>query len=209
VGVLGGSGGVGASTFAAALAAAVGSVAVLIDADPVSGGVDVLLGIEAVPGARWSGVRLDGGHLDPELLEGGLPRWEGVRVLAADTAPTASDLVQVIDAANQVGPVIVDLPRVPGELRDAALAECLLAVVVTSSSVAPLAAARRTVATLPDLPVGIVLRRGAVSRADAAEILGAPVLAVLPESGRPRAGVPTSWIRTGRAVLDGILERQP
>ena len=29
------------------------------------GGIDVVLGIESVPGARWSGLRVDGGHLDP------------------------------------------------------------------------------------------------------------------------------------------------
>ena len=60
--VVGGSGGVGASTFAAALATAA-APATLIDLDPVSGGIDVLLGIEDVPGARWSGLRLEGGRL--------------------------------------------------------------------------------------------------------------------------------------------------
>ena len=67
IGVVGGCGGAGASTFACVLAAtaATGWPAVLVDLDPVAGGIDVLLGIEAVPGARWSGLRLGGGRLDP------------------------------------------------------------------------------------------------------------------------------------------------
>jgi MinD-like ATPase involved in chromosome partitioning or flagellar assembly len=198
---------VGASTFAAALATAVGQTAVLIDADPVSGGLDVLLGIEAVPGARWSGVRVDGGRLDPQLLEAGLPRCGTVRVLAADTAPAPADLAQVIDTAAHLGPVIVDLPRAPGELRDAALESCLLAIVLTRASVSPIAAARRTIASLPDLPVGVALRRGVVTKTDAAELLGAPVLTVLPEPGRLGSGVPQSWVRAARGVLDGVVAR--
>ena len=203
VGVVGGSGGVGASTFAAALAAAARN-AVLIDADPLSAGIDVVVGLESVPGARWSGVHVNGGYLDPALLDRGLPRWGGVRVLAADVAPSASDVVQVIDAAAELGTVVVDLPRMPGDLRDKSLARCVLAVVVSSASVAPLAAARRLVASLPDVPIAMVMRRGPVTRADAAELLGVPVLASLAEPGRGGDGVPTSWIRTGRAVLAGL-----
>src|SRR6185312_17116098 len=86
IGVIGGNGGVGASTFAAVLAWAAVS-GVLVDLDPVGGGVDVLLGIERAPGARWSGLRLDGGRLAPEVLTAGLPRWAGVPVLAADRSP--------------------------------------------------------------------------------------------------------------------------
>ena len=56
IAVVGASGGVGASTFAAALArtqcAAVGR-ALLIDAHAYSGGLDLLLGVEAEAGARW------------------------------------------------------------------------------------------------------------------------------------------------------------
>ena len=69
-GVVGGSGGVGASTFAAVLAA-VTARAMLVDIDVVGGGIDVLLGIEDVPGARWSGLRVGGGRLDPGSLADG------------------------------------------------------------------------------------------------------------------------------------------
>jgi anion-transporting ArsA/GET3 family ATPase len=84
LGVIGGSGGVGASTFSAALAERAAQEyghAALVDLDPGRGGVDVLLGIEAVPGARWSGLQLDGGQLDPQALLQGLPSWREVAVL--------------------------------------------------------------------------------------------------------------------------------
>lgn len=56
VGVLGGRGGAGASTLACALAltsAREGRRTLLVDADPLGGGLDVLLGGEAAEGLRW------------------------------------------------------------------------------------------------------------------------------------------------------------
>ncbi|WP_234464930.1 CpaE-like family protein [Corynebacterium macginleyi] len=58
IAVVGASGGVGVSTFAAALArshcmAGEQSRALLIDATAHSGGLDLLLGVETSPGARW------------------------------------------------------------------------------------------------------------------------------------------------------------
>ena len=63
------------ATFAAALACAAGGPSVLIDLDGVGGGLDVTLGLEGIPGARWSGLQLDGGHLDPVVLDQGLLRF--------------------------------------------------------------------------------------------------------------------------------------
>ena len=56
VAVVGGRGGAGASTLACALARDGGSSAgavMLVDADPLGGGLDLLLGAEGVPGLRW------------------------------------------------------------------------------------------------------------------------------------------------------------
>jgi secretion/DNA translocation related CpaE-like protein len=207
VGVLGGSGGVGASTFAAALATSAGR-AVLIDCDPVGGGIDVLLGIEAAPGARWSGLQVDGGRLDPQLLEDGLPRWRDVLVVAADIAPPAGAVAQVVTAAAELGVVVVDLPREPGPVRDAALACCRLCVLVASSRVAALAAARATMPT--GITVGVVLRRGAppdaVPSVDAARMLGAPLLGSLPalDGSDVGAEIPRALLRVAAGVLDGL-----
>ena len=207
VGVLGGSGGVGASTFAAALATSAGR-SVLVDTDPVGGGIDVLLGIEAVPGARWSGLQVDGGRLDPHLLDEGLPRWRDVRVLAADVAPAAQAVRQVVSAAAELGVVVVDLPREPGPLRSAALECCRLCVVLACTRIPGLAAAR---ATMPaGVTVGVVLRRGprrdAVPSIDAVRMLGAPLLGALPPLDGSDAGadVPRAMLRVAAGVLDGV-----
>ncbi len=202
VGVVGGSGGAGASTFAATLATAA-APCVLVDLDAVGGGIDVLLGIESVPGARWSGLRLDGGYLDPALLARGLPHRESVAVLAADVGPPSVDAaLQVIDAAAHLGVVVLDVPRSPGPVRDAALSRCALRVVVAVAQVRELAAARSVLATLPGGPVGVVLRRGGLPIDDAAARLGAPLLGVLPPLDR--AITPRSAARVAAGVLDGL-----
>ena len=67
VGVVGGSGGAGASTFAAVVALGASELSsrpvLLIDLDPIGGGLDVLLGLDSTAGARWSAVSKPGGAL--------------------------------------------------------------------------------------------------------------------------------------------------
>jgi hypothetical protein len=202
VGVLGGSGGVGATTFAAALAEAA-APSVLVDLDPIGGGLDVLLGIEMAAGARWSGLRVDGGHLDPALLADGLPRWRSVAVLAADCEPPAAAALQVVEAAGALGPVVLDLPRAPSPSRDALVSACALCVLVAAAEVRELAAARAVAASLPDAALGVVLRRGSLPSADAVAWLGLPLLGLLPPLARPSApSRVTSRVAAG--VLDGL-----
>lgn len=214
LGVVGGSGGVGASTFAAVLAAAA-EPAVLVDLDGMSGGIDVLLGIETAPGARWSQVRLGGGRLDPGLLAAGLPRWGAVPVLAADAGVPLSTLVgAVLDAAAELGTVIVNLPRGPCATGDAALSACTLVIVVALASVTGLAAARAVVAALPEVPAGLIIRRGAVAPDESGRLVGAALMGVAPRLGR-RLGtrgdeplhpdrLPRPLLRIAAGLLDGI-----
>lgn len=201
IGVLGGSGGVGASTFAAVLTS-VAERATLIDLDPVGGGIDVLLGIDDVAGARWSGLRTDGGRLDPEVLAAGLPRWQGSPVLAADVAPVPEAVAEVVTAAAARGPVVLDLPRAPAPLREAGLACCEMCVLVAAATdVRSLAAAAAVLRSLPDLPVGLVLRRGGFGVAEAVELLGVPLLGVLPPVDRPADRVAR---RVAAGIVDGV-----
>ena len=153
VAVVGGNGGVGSSTFSAALAHAAGS-ALLVDLDPVGGGIDVLLGIEAVSGARWSEVRVGGGRLDPADLRRGLPCWEGVGVLALDgEAPAVSSVIQVLDAGAALDSVLVaDLGRMPTPVRQAVVERADLVVLVAAAQVRDVAAARRVLAGLGPVP---------------------------------------------------------
>lgn len=209
IGVVGGSGGVGASTFAAVLAAqAPGSV--LVDLDETGGGIDVLLGIEAQPGARWSQLRVAGGEFDAEVLARGLPRWGSVPVLAADVAPPARAAPAVVRAASTAGPAVLALARGTSAAREAALATCQLVVVLGVASVRGLAAGRAVVTALGPVRCGLVLRRGEVRPAEAVRLVGVPLLGQLPRLGADRDLVPNPTLATARlarvatGVLDGL-----
>jgi hypothetical protein len=189
-----------------ALAAPAG---VLLDVDPLGGGVDVLLGVEHEPGARWSGVRVGGGHLDPRLLADQLPRWGQVPVLALDAAPPQPDAAaQVLAACAALGVVAVDLGRAPTPLRAAVVEVCTVVVLLARAEVAPLAAAH-AVRTGVDADVGAVLRPGCVPLARAAHLVGAAPLARLPDiSVAMRGGrISRRICRVAAGVLDGVLAR--
>lgn len=209
IGVVGGSGGVGASSFAAVVAAVAGG-ALLVDLDVAGGGIDVTLGIESTSGARWSGLRLAGGRLDPAALIGGLPQWGSVPVLAADVAELDPDAVlQVLEVARTAGPVVLDLPRRSCPERAAALLHCRLVVVLARADVDGLVAAHALVEGLPELPSGLVCRRGEVAGADAARLVGAPLLGELPPLARNRLvlnahRLPSAAARVAAGMLRGL-----
>jgi hypothetical protein len=206
LGVLGGSGGVGASTFAAVLALCAGR-SVLIDLDRVGGGIDVLLGIESHPGARWSGLRSGGGRIEPAALADGLPRWRGVPVLAADTGPPSSAAVPaVLDAARSLGTVVLALPRERSPVRDAAVSRCGLTVLVIRGDVTGVTAAGAVAAESGAGRLGAVVWERELSGTEAADLVGLPLLAATrlrrhrtPVRFRP----PRPVLRLGRGIVEG------
>ena len=216
IGVVGGSGGAGASTFAAVLAATAAAgdgAGVLVDLDPAAGGLDVLLGIEDVPGARWSGLRLGGGRLDPAVLVDGLPGWSSVAVLSADTLPEPEAVSQVLAVARAVAPVVVDLGRWDSPARAAAVEQCSLTVLVCRADVRSVTGGRATRLALGGCPVGLLVvqaGREAVSARRVAELVDAPligVLSALAGSGdRPldAGSLPRAPAGVARGVLDAV-----
>ena len=211
IGVVGGSGGVGASTFAAGLArlgapASSAGRAVLVEIDPTSGGIDVLLGMEAVPGPRWSGLRLAGGRLEPAALTEGLPAWSSVAFVAADVTPSADAVAQLLPVAKRVGPVVVDLPRWATPARSAALAGCDLVVLIAGSDVAPIAAARRVAADLGPASRVAVVVRGGCAPLEVANLVGAPLVGRVPTDVRSLSADPASWPVAMRRVAAGVLD---
>lgn len=212
VGIVGGSGGVGASTFAAVLASSLD--AVLLDLDASAGGIDVLLGAEDVPGVRWSGLHLGGGELSPQLLADSLPRWRSVPFVAADSSPSAGSVRQLLGIATQLGPCVIDLGRSEGDARTAAAAVCDLVVVLARSDVSGVTGARATACALADRPGGVVVRArrraaGGTPRPHRiAALVGLPLLGTLPVSGRPgESPLATGTLpRSLRAVAGGVLD---
>jgi hypothetical protein len=134
-----------------------------------------------------------------------------VPVLAADAAaPPAGAVATVLAAAAATGPAVVDLPRGADAARSEVSSRCRLIVVVGTGSVRGLAAARAVAAALAGCPCGLVLRRGAVRDVDAADLVGVPLLGVLPPLGVPRdeplspTRLPPRLVRVAAGVLDGL-----
>ncbi|WP_137988532.1 septum site-determining protein Ssd [Streptomyces vilmorinianum] len=161
VGVIGGRGGAGASTLACALALAAartGRRTLLVDGDPLGGGLDVLLGGERAEGRRWPDFAASKGRVAGGALEESLPSVRGLRVLSwdrGDSVLVPPDAMRAVLAAarRRGGIVVVDLPRrVDGAVTEA-LAQLDLGLLVVPGELRAVAAAQR-VATL----AGTVLR---------------------------------------------------
>jgi secretion/DNA translocation related CpaE-like protein len=208
IGVLGGSGGVGASSLTAAIAACAG-LAVLVDLDVHGGGIDVLLGIEKDPGTRWSGLHSDGGRIDPGEVSEALPRWGEISVLSCDREELPAAAVgSVLVAARALGPVVVDLGRSVSTARDVALADCDLVAVVVRATVPGVAAAARVVARLQRWHV-VVAPGGSLSGRKVSGALGAAEALVLDFdralADREGAGLDANALRRSTRALAGRL----
>lgn len=152
VGVIGGCGGAGASTFAAALArtAVERGSAILLDADPFGGGIDVLLGAEGLAGARWPAFAATRGRLPAGALSEGLPRVDGVCFLSWDRAARPAldpEAVAAVAGAARRGfrTAVVDLPRHLDPCAAALAAQADVVTVLVPAGVRATAAAVRTV----------------------------------------------------------------
>ena len=220
VAVGGSCGGAGASTLAAALALAAGSggaVALLVDADPWGGGLDLVLGAERAEGLRWPELRELRGRVAGNALMAALPEVAGVSLLAAARgapAPVGEEaLTAVIGAARAGGwPVVVDLPRPgsagPDRCAELVLAEADLAVLVVPARLRAASAARLLTGAdgdaAPWSAARLVVRAvpGGLSRDEAADVVGRPVLA---ELAHDRSAVP----RGERGEPPAIAARSP
>ncbi|MFD9329045.1 septum site-determining protein Ssd [Streptomyces sp. NPDC060065] len=193
VGVLGGRGGAGASTLACALAvtsAREGRRTLLVDADPLGGGLDVLLGGEGVEGLRWPAFAASRGRVGGGALEESLPELHALRVLSWDRGDSVAIPAQAVRAVlaaarRRGGAVVVDLPRRIDEGVAEALAQLDLGVLVVPADLRAIAAAGRVASS-----VGMVLRdlrvavRGpyapGLDDREVARLLGLPLVGEVP-----------------------------
>jgi secretion/DNA translocation related CpaE-like protein len=193
VGVVGGGGGSGASTLAAGLARAAvsaGDEAVLIDLDPLGGGLELLMGCEDLPGLRWPEVVATRGRISPTALRGALPVDDGVAVLSSprsmiEALPVAG-VREAIQAARRAGDLVVmDLPRHRDGAGDAAvdLVDCVL--VLATADVRGAAATACQVGSLvsrcDDVRLVVrVARWSVVAADDVAASAGVPLAGTIP-----------------------------
>jgi secretion/DNA translocation related CpaE-like protein len=208
VGVVAGSGGAGASTFAAALALVASRVgpATLLDLDPWGPGLDRIAGMDECEGIRWEGLTAGSGRLGSRALRAALPRREQLALLtwgaspgpAAATGPAEVPGPAAVPGAAGPGPelgpevavevfaaarrgadhLVLDLPRHLDPASAGLVPRCDRVVLVVGDSVPAVAAAAKVTARLRRLHEGVCL----VVRTAGA---GLPVEAVASTLGLP------------------------
>ncbi len=228
IGVVGGSGGVGASTLAAGLALAAtrrGRTAALVDLDPWGGGLDLLLGAERTPGWRWQD--LLGARGEVTDIRRFLPQVDGLTLVAMGrprageppAEPPSPESVRAVlgSLSRHHDLVMVDAGRGRVGPGRAALSSCRGVVVLAGATVRAVAAAASGVPALEGGELRLVVRTSAVSRVAAETVgqaLGLPVAGVLPDDrGLARSadeGDPPGltgrgrWARAVARLLDGL-----
>lgn len=224
IGVVGGSGGVGASVLTAAIAvraAQAGLSTACLDGDRLGGGLDVTLGIEQERGVRWPDLAGARGRIDgPELLTR-LPTVDGVSVLSFDRArdvelgdQTVQEVLSALSVAVDL--VVVDLPRPDHEVFGSFAPVVDATVLLAGSGISDLAGASAIAEHLlracPE--VWLCLRtsgHGSHFADTVAEALDLPILAVVREEPSLAAdllhGIPPGSSSKGAlaAAADNVL----
>ena len=232
VAVVGARGGAGASTLAVATAVTAarhGSSALLVDCDPLGGGLDLLVGVEQEPGLRWPELSVSDGRVRVGALHDALPRavpgdgaGRGLAVLSCARSahgPERTAVTAVLEAGRRGGDTVVcDLPRYPTEAALAALGGTDLAVLVVPADLRSCAAGGRVAQVLVEHTgtVELVVRGpspGGITAAEAARAVGLPLLAAMrpegglergTERGRPPGAGRGPLVTAARAVLDRL-----
>ncbi len=195
LGVVAGSGGAGATTFACAVALTAARLqrTVLVDLDPLGPGVDRVVGLDATSGTRWDTLASSRGRLGSRSLRAALPDKDGLAVLTWGTgsptrlgAPAVREVLSASRRGNDV--VVVDLPRSLDDVTAEVVTRCEQVLVVTQPSIPGIVAAGRVVGLVRPLNdrVGLVVRSGRaeVPPAQVATALGLPLVAVVPHQRR-------------------------
>lgn len=221
VAVTGGSGGVGASTLAAAVALRVASrpdspPTLLVDLDPAGPGLARLAGGTFPPGIGWADlVGLDGRLAAAELRDA-VPRVGALGLLGWSDDPggrgAALPVAEVLSAAVRGHDwVVIDVPR--GAVDPVLEIDCDLVVVLVDGSVAGVASAARRLPALraAGVPVAVMVRtrRGPAEVSDVARVLDADLLGEVREDRRLREHLDLGLgpLRGRRAVLGRAADR--
>lgn len=210
--VIGGRGGAGASILATGLATTAvraGHRTLLVDADPLGGGLDLVLGWEQVDGMRWPALAGADGRVDPPTLLGALPHRGDLVLLSFDRdelpGVPVEAMAAALDAARRGRDVIVaDLPRQLDDAAVLALQAAERALLVVPAELRATASAARIAATVSVHceDVAVVVRGPAPGRLKARDIaraLGLPLAGTL----RPEPGVCQGIERGTAPTADG------
>jgi secretion/DNA translocation related CpaE-like protein len=181
--------------------------ALLLDVDPWSGGLDLLIGGEDQPGLRWPDVAVEGGRLNFAAVREASPAVGGVTVLSgtrSDHEIETSTLSAVVDAARRAdATVICDLPRRLTPAAEAALDAADLVVVVAPCEARACAATASMAPTLAAMNpnVGLVVRGpspGGLRSREVSRIASLPLLAAMRPQPRLAQNVERGGLRVRR-----------
>lgn len=156
---VGGCGGAGTTTLAAAVALTAsrrGLRTMLIDGDPLGGGIDLALGSEADIGSRWPELLNAAGRVSASALRAALPLLDELAVLSWDrsgvTTLPPEAMRSVLGAAQRSSDLVVlDLPRQVDPADDEGFAQATSTLVVVPRDVRSCAAAARLIAPLREV----------------------------------------------------------
>jgi secretion/DNA translocation related CpaE-like protein len=224
IAVAGGRGGAGASVLAAGLAVAAlrrGWRTLLVDADPLGGGLDLAVGAEEVGGLRWPDLGGTSGRISAPALISALPALDRLTVLACGREThcevSASAMRAVLRAGRRGNDlVVVDLPRTLDAPSQVALTQSVTALLVVPAEIRACAAAATMARQLQphcaDLRLVVRGPGPARLRPDAVqEALGLPLAAYLRsesavalalERGEPPGRQPGALARVAARLLD-------
>jgi secretion/DNA translocation related CpaE-like protein len=210
--VIGGRGGAGASILAGGLAmtaSRAGHRTLLLDGDPLGGGLDLLFGWEDVEGVRWPGLADAEGRVDPSALLEALPHRGDLVLLSFDReqmpAVPSEAMAATLDAGRRGRDLIVaDLPRHLDDAAALALQAADRTVLIVPAELRATAAAVRVVRTvrLHCEDVALVVRGpapGKLRSRDVAQALGLPLAGTL----RPDPGMCEALERGRPPAADG------
>lgn len=201
LGVVGARGGAGASTLAAAVARrlAQATATALVDADPGSPGLDVLVGLERDAGLRWPDLHGARGEVDGADLLALLPRWGRCAVLSADRTrpgPPPPEVVPDVLGAltSATGALVLDLGRAAVLAGAPTVAACDAVVLLVPRDLRAVAGglALRESLDATGIDVHVVVRGPAPGGLGAAEVeqaLGVTALCAVREDRRLAAHV--------------------
>jgi len=210
--VIGGRGGAGASILAAALAVTAvsdGHRTLLVDADPVGGGLDLVLGWEGMDGLRWPALAGAGGRVNPPALLKALPHRGDLVLLSFardEVRPVPGEaMAATLDAARRGRDVIIaDLPRRLDDAATLALEAADQTIMIVPAELRATAAASRIAAMvgMHCENIAVVVRGPAPGKLKAREVarsIGLPLAGSL----RPEAAVCQALEKGDAPAADG------
>ncbi|HYN75786.1 MAG TPA: septum site-determining protein Ssd [Candidatus Limnocylindria bacterium] len=230
VGVVGGRGGAGASTLTVALGLAAvrrEAEALVVDMDPLGGGLDLMLGLEHAPGLRWPDLAASRGRVSATSLRSAVMTVDGLGVLPWSrddlfALPPEAVAAVLSAAARAYDLVVVDLPRTLDADAEEAAARCSVTYLVVPAEVRAVSAAARVAAVLggvtPSLEV--VVRGPSPSGLGVEEVADAlglslggamraePRLSATLDRGElPGSGARSPLARLSNSLVGGLLSR--